>query len=81
MSGNRSKVIVMYHVLVGTAAQPHTTIVCYFPTRSEVNLKNRWTMLSNRDWWELDIHREKRQLVITLDNVIAGAAAHFRFLL
>jgi hypothetical protein len=52
-----------------------SVIVSYFPTRSEVNLKNRWTQLSNRGFWELDIDRERRQLIMALDSVIAGAAA------
>jgi hypothetical protein len=49
-------------------------MVSFFPTRSEVNLKNRWTQLSNRSYWEVDVEREKRHLIQALDHVIAGAA-------
>jgi hypothetical protein len=49
-------------------------IVTFFPTRSEVNLKNRWTQLSNRSFWELDIQRQKQQLISALDTVISEAA-------
>jgi hypothetical protein len=52
-----------------------SVIVSFFPTRSEVNLKNRWTQLSNRSSWEVDIQREKRQLIQALDQVISGASA------
>jgi hypothetical protein len=51
-----------------------SVIVGFFPTRSEVNLKNRWTQLSNRAGWELDLEREKKQLIRALDSVIGAAA-------
>jgi hypothetical protein len=47
-------------------------IVSSFPSRSEVNIKNRWTLLSNRTMREADIEEEKRQL--TQVRAAVGAA-------
>jgi hypothetical protein len=47
-------------------------IVAFFPSRSEVNLKNRWTQLQNRGAREHDLEQEKIRVIQDLDNVIAG---------
>jgi hypothetical protein len=47
-------------------------IVGFFPSRSEVNLKNRWTLLSNRGGTNLE--QEKRDVIQQLDSVIAGVS-------
>jgi hypothetical protein len=49
--------------------------VAFFPSRSEVNLKNRWTHLQNRGAREQDIEREKVRVIQGLDSVIAGGAS------
>jgi hypothetical protein len=51
-------------------------IVASFPSRSEVNLKNRWTQLTNRGLRDHDPEQEKLQVIKGLDNVIAGAPAN-----
>jgi hypothetical protein len=52
-------------------------IVAFFPSRSEVNLKNRWTQLSNRGIREQDMVQEKLKVIQGLDSVISGVkAAH-----
>jgi hypothetical protein len=48
-------------------------IVSFFPSRSEVNLKNRWTQLTNRG--AVDFEQEKLKVIQQLDSVIAGTAA------
>jgi hypothetical protein len=45
-------------------------IVAFFPSRSEVNLKNRWTQLANRG--ARDLEQEKIQVLQELDSVIAS---------
>jgi hypothetical protein len=47
-------------------------IVGFFPSRSEVNLKNRWTQLQNRG--AHDLEQEKRKVILDLNSVIAGIA-------
>jgi hypothetical protein len=49
-------------------------IVAFFPSRSEVNLKNRWTQLTNRGIRDHDAEQEKLKVIKGLDNVIAGTA-------
>jgi hypothetical protein len=48
-----------------------SSIVAFFPTRSEVNLKNRWAQITHKARIESDLH-EKRELISGLDGVIAG---------
>lgn len=45
-------------------------IAKFFPTRSEVNIKNHWTLLFNKNSREHDIKEEKRQLIQQIDMVI-----------
>jgi hypothetical protein len=47
-------------------------IVGFFPSRSEVNLKNRWTQLQNHSTHDLE--QEKRKVIHDLDSVISGMA-------
>jgi hypothetical protein len=49
-----------------------STIVSFFPTRSEVNIKNRWTQLSNKSNRDHDLEQEKLQVIKDLENVIAA---------
>jgi hypothetical protein len=50
-----------------------SVIVAFFPSRSEVNLKNRWTQLTNRG--AFDIEQEKLKVIQQLDSVIAGTTS------
>lgn len=45
-------------------------IAKFFPTRSEVNIKNHWTLLYNKNSREHDLKEEKRQLIQQIDMVI-----------
>lgn len=45
-------------------------IAKFFPTRSEVNIKNHWTLLYNKNNREHDLKEEKRQLIQQIDMVI-----------
>jgi hypothetical protein len=49
-----------------------SVIVSFCPSRSEVNLKNRWTQRTNRG--ARDIGQEKQRVIRQLDCVIAGTA-------
>jgi hypothetical protein len=50
-----------------------SAIVAFFPTRSEVNLKNRWAQITHKAKVENDLD-EKRQLIHGLDGLIAGTS-------
>jgi hypothetical protein len=45
-------------------------IVAFFPSRSEINLKNRWTQLINRGGCTIEF--EKRRVIRGLENVIGA---------
>lgn len=48
-------------------------IANFFETRSDVNIKNRWTQLTNRSIRERDIQKEKMQLAQAIDtNIVRG---------
>jgi hypothetical protein len=49
-------------------------IVAFFPSRSEVNLKNRWTQLLNRGSKDHDIEQEKMKVIQGLNSVISKKA-------
>jgi hypothetical protein len=53
-----------------------SVIVNFFPSRSEVNLKNRWTQLQNRG--AHDLEQERRQVVQDLDSLAPGGATPAR---
>ncbi|KAK8881925.1 hypothetical protein M9Y10_044563 [Tritrichomonas musculus] len=45
-------------------------IARFFPSRSEVNIKNHWARLVNKNSREHDLEAEKRQLIQQIDMVI-----------
>jgi hypothetical protein len=49
-----------------------STIVSFFPTRSEVNIKNRWTQLSSKSNRDHDLEQEKFQVIKNFETVITA---------
>lgn len=45
-------------------------IASFFPSRSDVNIKNHWTRLTNKTNRERDVQAEKRELIQQIDLVI-----------